>query len=65
MLLDSKGYLELTRFESSLAYHQPSARTDYFKNSCFVRILNNWKKLPESTVQASSLDAFKREHLNR
>ena len=65
MPLESKGYLEPTRFENSLAYHRPPARTDYYKNSFFVRTVSSWNKLPESTVQASSLDAFKRALLDR
>ena len=45
--------------ENTRAYVVPTSRTDYHRNSYFYRTARVWNRLPESTVQASTLEAFK------
>ena len=57
--LASKNYQEPTRTENSHAYHLPQSTKDFHLNSFFPRTARAWNVLPETTVQANTLDAFK------
>ena len=59
MPLILKGHKEPTRTENTLAYHIPFAGQNYYRDSFFLRTARVWNGLPESTVRAETLTAFK------
>ena len=48
----------LRRFNAQ-SYNVPSNRTEYRQKSFFPRTIPEWNALPDATVQASTVDAFK------
>ena len=64
MPLQSKQRQEPTRCYNTHSYIIPTSRTDYHKQSFFYRTAREWNCLPETTVQACSLDSFK-THLQK
>ena len=59
MPLISKGHIEPTRTENTQAYHVPHASQNYYRDSFFLRTARVWNNLPEPTVRAETLTAFK------
>jgi len=57
MPLHVRGHTSPTPTENTLAYVIPYS-TDYLRQSFFPRTAKEWNKLPQSVVQASTLDAF-------
>ena len=59
MPLVSRNRSAPTRCYNTHSYIIPTSRTDYHKNSFFYRTARAWNRLPESTVNASTLETFK------
>ena len=57
--LTSKNRKLPTRRENSQAYSIPSSTRDYYLMSIFPRTVREWNCLPEDTIKAPSLSAFK------
>ena len=59
MPLTLKGHPEPTRYENTLAYRIPTVPQNYYSESFFLRTAEAWNYLPEATVRAGTLDAYK------
>ena len=46
---------------NSRAFKVPPTKTDQHKNSFFTRTTVDWNLLPESTVRATTIEAFKQQ----
>ena len=59
MPLSLKGHPEPTRHENTLAYRIPTVPQNYYSESFFLRTAEVWNTLPEATVRADTLAAYK------
>ena len=59
MPLTLKGHPVPTRCENTLAYRIPTVPQNYYSESFFLRTAAAWNRLPEATVRADTLDAYK------
>ena len=48
-----------TRHSHTKSFQIPSGKTEYRKESFFPRTITDWNKLPENTINSTSLDSFK------
>ena len=51
------------RRNNSNQYQQPHCRINIYKNSYFPRTIAEWNNLPDSTIQANTINSFKHKLL--
>ena len=47
-----------TRFQHYFHFNIPTARTNYYHNSYFLKSFHDWNLLPISAIEAATLDNF-------
>ncbi len=62
---NSKNFVKNYQINHTQGLTVPSAKTDIYKNSFFIRTIKDWNLLEEETVTATSLENFKTRLLTR
>ena len=48
----------ITRFQHSFHFKLPTARTNHYHNSYFLKTFRDWNSLPISEIEANTLNCF-------